>query len=197
MPDGVTFWDSVVISGQWSWNGRGNIDYVNINGTQTQDSVSFSVNITGKNSPLSITCRGGNKNATGNSFSWSSLIVTYTYTRYVNISTGTVEHGTITVYPNGSVEEGSTITITVTPDPGYEVTGIFVNGSVISGTTFAANNDSVVTATIIEIQEKIFYKVGSQWVGALEVYKKINGTWIKQTDLKTIFNGTTQFNRGN
>lgn len=78
MPDGVTNWDSIVVSGTWSWSGKGLINSVIINGTTTMLGVPFSVTITG-GSPLTITCTG-NKNATGNSFSWTDLKVEYTYT---------------------------------------------------------------------------------------------------------------------
>lgn len=80
LPDGVSSWDSVVISGMWTWNGKGSISIVTINGTNTTNGVSFSVLLdTNVSSPLSITCIG-NKNATGSNFSWNNLIVTYKYT---------------------------------------------------------------------------------------------------------------------
>lgn len=81
LPDGITAWDSIVISGSWSWRGKGSINNVTINGTATSDSTPFSINLgTSATPPITVTCRGGNKNATGNNFSWSDLIVTYTYT---------------------------------------------------------------------------------------------------------------------
>ena len=79
LPAGVAAWDGVRISGKWTWGGKGSISRVTINGTNTSDGVSFDVDISGKSSPLSITC-AGNKNATGSSFTWTSLQVTYTYT---------------------------------------------------------------------------------------------------------------------
>ena len=79
LPSGVSSWDSVYIRGTWSWGGKGSISRVTINGTNTSTGVAFNINIAGKTSPLSITCVG-NKNATGSSFTWSNLKVTYTYT---------------------------------------------------------------------------------------------------------------------
>lgn len=93
LPDGVAAWDSVVISGTWTWGGKGSITRVTINGTNTSDSIAFSVNISGKSSPLSITCVG-NKNATGSNFTWSDFVVTYTYTEQGISHTMTVRYGT-------------------------------------------------------------------------------------------------------
>lgn len=81
LPAGVAAWDSIRISGTWSWTGRGGINRVTINGTNTTTGVAFDIALPlTVRSPLSITCVGSNKNATGRNFSWSGLTVTYTYT---------------------------------------------------------------------------------------------------------------------
>ena len=81
LPDGVTVWDSVRISGTWTWTGKGSITGVTINGTNTTNGVQFDIALsTGVRPPLSITCVGGNKNTTGSSFTWSGLQVAYTCT---------------------------------------------------------------------------------------------------------------------
>ena len=80
LPEGVTGWDSVHVSGSWSWNGKGNISRVTINNQRTSADSPFDIDISGQTSPLTITCVGNNKNATGANFRWSNLIVTYTYT---------------------------------------------------------------------------------------------------------------------
>ncbi|MBE7065864.1 MAG: LamG domain-containing protein [Ruminococcaceae bacterium] len=64
-----------------------------------------------------------------------------------DVSVGTVENGTVTVAPNGEVEEGTTVTVTATAADGYTLDQIFVNGTAITGTTFEVTADSVVTAT--------------------------------------------------
>ena len=77
-PDAVI--NSIAISGSWTWGGKGSITYVTINGTNTSDGIAFDITLPNNvTSPLSISCVG-NKNATGNSFTWGNLIVTYTYT---------------------------------------------------------------------------------------------------------------------
>lgn len=71
---------SVLLTGSWRWNGKGAISSVTINGTNTLPGTAFSIEL-GSDTvpPLQISCTG-NKNATGSSFAWQNLIVTYTYT---------------------------------------------------------------------------------------------------------------------
>lgn len=79
LPAGATI-TSVRISGTYSWSGRGNITRVTINGTNCSPDVAFDVALSNSVSPpITVTCVGNNKNATGNNFRWSNLIVTYTY----------------------------------------------------------------------------------------------------------------------
>lgn len=130
LPDGVTKWDSVTISGTWSWNGKGNVQYVTINGTNTSADIAFSIPLsTTVTSPLSISCNGNNKNATGSNFSWSNLILNYNYTEplpemYLNIK-----------------ENGS-------------------------------------------------------WKKISKVYKKINGIWVEQTDIFSVFDTNANYVKG-
>lgn len=112
LPEGVAAWDSVRISGQWTWGGKGSITRVTINGTNTSDGIAFDISIAGKSSPLSITCVG-NKNATGASFTWTGLQVTYTYTEqggeantlYINIGGVIAEAETVWINNGGVIEE--------------------------------------------------------------------------------------------
>lgn len=60
-------------------------------------------------------------------------------------------NGTLTTDPVGSALEGSTVTVTATPDSGYALEGITVNGDPISGTTFTMPSENVtVAATFTE-----------------------------------------------
>lgn len=80
LPQDVSAWTSVVISGTWTWGGKGSVSRVTIGGTNTSDGIPFSVSLpVDQTPPLAITC-AGNKNATGSGFTWSGLTVTYTYT---------------------------------------------------------------------------------------------------------------------
>lgn len=129
LPSGVTKWDSVVISGTWSWGGKGSISRVTINGTNTSSGVAFNINLsTSQTSPLSISCVG-NKNATGSSFTWSNLKITYTYTE---------------------------------PGP----------------------------------SEQLKIKSNGAWQNVSKVYKKINGSWVEQSNLASLFDTNTNYVKG-
>ena len=79
LPDGAVISD-ISVSGTYNWSGRGNVT-VYINGQSLYSGSDFNVSLgSSAASPYQISCRGGNKNATGSSFSWETLRVTYTYT---------------------------------------------------------------------------------------------------------------------
>lgn len=124
LPAEVTSWDSVRISGTWSWGGKGSITRVTINGTNTSSGVAFNISIAGKTSPLSITCVG-NKNATGSSFTWRDLVVTYEYTAPVHEQFYVKENGSWVAYTkaykkiNGAWVEQSDLASVFDPNVNY------------------------------------------------------------------------------
>ena len=72
-------------------------------------------------------------------------------------SNGDFTGGSISLSKTGEVEVGTVITVTVTPDEGYELDALKVNGSAISGTTFkVVEGANVVSATfkLIPIPEE-------------------------------------------
>jgi len=91
-----------------------------------------------------------------------------------NVSVGTVENGTVTVSPNGEVEEGTTVTVTATPASGYELDKILVNGNPITGTTFTVTDDSVVTAT---------FKDPSAIVATIKINSMNTNVWADNTTI--------------
>lgn len=42
-----------------------------------------------------------------------------------------------------------------------------------------------------------FYKVTGGWVPSTKVYKKVNGSWVEQSDLTTVFDTNTNYVKGN
>jgi hypothetical protein len=44
---------------------------------------------------------------------------------------------------------------------------------------------------------KIYLKENNTWVQYSKVFKKINGSWIEQIDLTTIFNTSNNYRKGN
>jgi|GEM_PF-1445331 len=65
---------------------------------------------------------------------------------YSNITIGSVQNGSITIN-NSFCLIGSTATVTTTPNIGYELVNIQVDGVDIEGNTFVVSGDHVVTAT--------------------------------------------------
>lgn len=197
-PDHVTSWDSIVVSGTWSWTGQGNIQRVTINGTNTSNGVPFSVSLgTSTTSPLSISCVG-NKKATGSNFTWSNLQVTYTYTPYYNVSVVQSEGGTISLSQTGSVAEGTTITVSYTELDGYKLENIYVNGVALQGNSFVVAEDSIVTAVFVQQSYTgLYFKENGAYVPTINVYKKISGVWIVQNDIETLFDANTKYIKKN
>ena len=62
------------------------------------------------------------------------------------ITTETCTNGTVKV-DKYSAEAGETVTVTASPDIGYELASIFVDGEPITGNTFTVSGDHTVTAT--------------------------------------------------
>lgn len=63
--------------------------------------------------------------------------------------------------------------------------------------TFIVSGDTTIAVVIGGgTTAKIYYKNGSSWVAATKVYKKVNGSWVEQSDLTTVFNSTTNYRKG-
>ncbi len=44
---------------------------------------------------------------------------------------------------------------------------------------------------------ELYLKSGSSWVLVTNAYKKVNGAWVEQSDLTSVFNSSTNYRRGN
>lgn len=63
--------------------------------------------------------------------------------------------------------------------------------------TFTVSGDATIAATIGSVsQAAIYFKNGSSWTQATAVYKKVNGSWVQQSDLTNVFNSSTNYVRG-
>ena len=45
--------------------------------------------------------------------------------------------------------------------------------------------------------ETLFFKDGPSWIAASKAYKKVNGVWVEQSDLTTVFDGSATYVKGN
>lgn len=127
LPADATVTD-ISVSGTYNWNGKGNVT-VYINGSSLSSGSSFDVSLgASATSPYQISCLGGNKNATGSSFSWGTLRVTYTYS--------------------------------------------------------------------VPSSDTLFFKQSGAWVEVTKAYKKVNGSWVEQSDLTTVFDANTNYVKG-
>ena len=81
----------------------------------------------------------------------AEILVDYTIPTYHNVSVTQSTGGTISLSQSGQVLEGTTITVTATPSDGYELENIYVNGTVLSGTSFVVNEDKSVSAVFNQL----------------------------------------------
>lgn len=68
---------------------------------------------------------------------------------YVAITVGNCEHGSVTV-DNDRQYINMTVTVTATPDEGYKLKAIYVNGEEIEGNSFVVTGETVVTAEFVK-----------------------------------------------
>lgn len=81
----------------------------------------------------------------------AEILVDYTIPTYHNVSVTQSTGGTISLSQSGQVLEGTTITVTATPSDGYELENIYINGTVLSGTSFVVNEDKAVSAVFNQL----------------------------------------------
>lgn len=106
----------------------------------------------------------------------AEILIDYTIPTYHNVSVTQSTGGTISLSQSGQVLEGTTITVTATPSDGYELENIYVNGTVLSGTSFVVNEDKSVNAVFNEPNVH-YIKVDGRWRKVLTAYRKVNGAW--------------------
>lgn len=64
--------------------------------------------------------------------------------------------------------------------------------------TFTVDSDATIDVVIGTQGDKYLWsKESGTWQRYTKAYKKINGTWVQQSDLSTVFNSTTNYKKGN
>lgn len=114
----------------------------------------------------------------------------------------------ITLTPSTSISRSQLDNLTVRHYVGYYgglVRGISFDVTYSTGSgidhytyTFTVSGDSTILVVIGGSGEvsTIFVKLNSVWVKTVP-YKKVNGSWVLQTDVTTVFNNSTHYVKGN
>lgn len=114
----------------------------------------------------------------------------------------------ITLMPNTSISRSQLDNLTVRHYVGYYgglVRGISFDVTYSTGSgidhytyTFTVSGNSTILVVIGGSGEvsTIFVKLNSVWVKTVP-YKKVNGSWVLQTDVTTVFNNSTHYVKGN
>lgn len=63
--------------------------------------------------------------------------------------------------------------------------------------TYTVSTDATIAVTIGSQGEKYIWTKDTTWHRYTKAWKKINGTWVQQSDLSTVFNSTTNYKKGN
>ena len=106
----------------------------------------------GSNFGIRVTLRRSSRNTTGYAYIYGAeILVDYTVPTYYNVSATQSTGGTINLSQSGQVLEGTTVSVTATPSDGYQLENIYVNGIVLSGTSFTVDGDKTVTATFVSL----------------------------------------------
>ena len=64
--------------------------------------------------------------------------------------------------------------------------------------TYTVSGDSVIAVVIggTAPTNVLSFKENGSWVSAIKAYKKVNGSWVQQSDLTTVFNANTNYVKG-
>lgn len=131
---------------------------------------------------------------TGNATGTAKVIVvvepTPDFTPNRTISVGNVENGTVTV-DKTVAKVGETVTVTATPDTGYELVDILVDGEVIQGSTFPISGNHTVTA-VFQASEN-YYTVDQYKATETAPTKDghVFGGWYADAAFTNAYTGTT------
>ena len=63
--------------------------------------------------------------------------------------------------------------------------------------TYTVSTDATIAVTIGSQGDKYIWAKDTTWHRYTKAWKKVNGTWVEQSDLSTVFNSTTNYKKGN
>ena len=117
-------------------------------------------------------------------------------------------NSTIALEPTGSVTRSQLNNLTVRHYVGYYgglVLGISFEVTYSTGSgvdhytyTYTVSGDSVIAVVIggAGPTQVLYFKSNGVWVAATKAYKKVNGAWVEQSDLSSVFNPTANYVKG-
>lgn len=115
----------------------------------------------------------------------SQLYITINYDLYYTTTITQTTGGTISVSPSGEQKSDTKITIIATPNNGYVLNKYIVNGTETSTNTFSLTANTTISASWLL---NFFIQKNSIPTRIKEIYKKINGSWVKQNNnFSTLF----------
>jgi len=64
--------------------------------------------------------------------------------------------------------------------------------------TYTVSGDSVIAVVIggAGPTQTLYFKNNGVWVSATKAYKKVNGAWVEQSDLSSVFDPTANYVKG-
>lgn len=159
---------------------------------------------------IRIYTKRGTRNTTTtyyNRFYGATLTVEYTYNNvnYV-ITTSCNSGGTISPLGNTDVSQGSNFLLTMTPDSGYDLKTITLDGTDVTSSavkkisyyeyTLSNVEKAHTIAVVFDTTTAIYIKENGKWVTYTNVYKKIGGSWVLQSDITSVFDTNTNYVKG-
>jgi len=123
------------------------------------------------------------------------------------------------LYPDGQTVKlaGQSYGITIVPDSTTANVTVTDNGTDVTSALVRTEGQSKTGATIVNydysisniqaahtinvvcgsVSQVIYLKIGETWRACNSVYKKVNGSWVKQSNLANIFNTNSNYVKGN
>lgn len=116
-------------------------------------------------------------------------------------------NSTITLTPTGTVTRSELSNLTVRHFVGYYgglVLGITFEVTYSTGSgidhytyTYTVSGDATIAVVIGGgTTQTIYFKMEGNWTAASKVYKKVNGSWVQQSDLTSVFDANTNYVKG-
>lgn len=112
----------------------------------------------------------------------SNSLITITATSVPSSVSGLTVRHTVGYY--GGLVLGISFDVT------YEISGV------VYTYTYIVDGDATIAVTIGGSLATLYFKNGSTWTAATAVYKKVNGSWVKQTDLSNVFSSGVNYRKG-